>query len=629
VAAPTQKHTNPGRTLAILGLVVLVLGIWTFWPGLAHTPKLGLDLSGGTQVILTPSANQGGAAVTDDQLKQAVEIIRQRVDGFGVAESEVTTQGSGDQASIIVSIPGVTDSAVLNSLATTAKLDFRPVLLESAGGPTPTTTVTPSGTASASPTASASAKASTGSASATAKASTGSASASPSSTVSPSSSASGNGAAITSALHGAAATVSPSASASASASPSASPSASASATSSTSPTPAVTATTDKNGITSIGGLPPIQSKTNDAALNAAYDALDCSKTGATKGGLADPTQYLVTCSKDGAVKYLLDKAAVRGTEISSASAGLSSSGGGWEVNLTFTSTGAQQFATVTGQLAQNSSPQNQFGIVLDGLVESSPYVSQAILGGSAVITGQFTADEAKALANVLKYGSLPVSLEVSSVEQISPTLGADQLHAGLIAGALGLLLVVVYLVIYYRALGLVATASLMVAAAITYFVFVILSRQLGLALSLAGVAGAIVAIGITADSFVVYFERIRDEIREGRSLRAAGDAGWIRARRTILAADFVSFLAAIVLYFLSVGNVRGFAFTLGLTTIVDVAVAFLFTRPLVSILMRSAAFTSGKAWTGLSPDRLGVKPVLVHVADPSRHAHAGTDSKES
>jgi preprotein translocase subunit SecD len=335
----------------------------------------------------------------------------------------------------------------------------------------------------------------------------------------------------------------------------------------------------------------------------------------------------VTCSKDGALKYLLDKAAVRGTEIASASAGLSQSGGGWEVNLTFTSTGAQQFATVTGQLAQNPSPQNQFGIVLDGLVESSPYVSSAILGGSAVITGSFTADEAKALANVLKYGSLPVSLEVSSVEQVSPTLGQDQLNAGLIAGALGLLLVVLYLLVYYRALGLVATASLLVAAAITYFVFVILSRQLGLALSLAGVAGAIVAIGITADSFVVYFERIRDEIREGRSLRAAGDAGWIRARRTILAADFVSFLAAVVLYFLSVGSVRGFAFTLGLTTIVDVAVAFLFTRPLVSLLMRSAWFTSGSPWTGLSPDRLGVKPALVEVETHQRTAR--TETKES
>ena len=607
MAAPTQKHTNPGRTLAILGLVVLVLGVWTFWPGQTRTPKLGLDLSGGTQVILTPTASQGGQQVSDDQLKQAVEIIRQRVDGFGVAESEVTTQGSGQNASIIVSIPGKTNSAILNSLATTAKLDFRPVLLEAVGGVAPTTSPTPTASGSASPSAT---KSGTASPAVSPKASAGAGTPS----------ASGNGSVITGALRGTATSPSPSASGTASANASTSPSPTASSSG---------AATDAGGLTTNNGQPPIQSKTNDAALQAAFTALDCTKTGATKGGLADPTQYLVTCSKDGSLKYLLDKAAVRGTEIASASAGLSQTGGGWEVNLTFTSTGAQQFATVTGQLAQNPSPQNQFGIVLDGLVESSPYVSQAILGGSAVITGSFTADEAKALANVLKYGSLPVSLEVSSVEQVSPTLGQDQLSAGLLAGALGLLLVVIYLVVYYRALGLVATASLLVAAAITYFVFVILSRQLGLALSLAGVAGAIVAIGITADSFIVYFERIRDEIREGRSLRAAGDAGWIRARRTILAADFVSFLAAIVLYFLSVGSVRGFAFTLGLTTIVDVVVAFLFTRPLVSILMRSPAFTSGKAWTGLSPDRLGVKPSLVQVEQPGSWRAAGTDSKES
>jgi preprotein translocase subunit SecD len=362
------------------------------------------------------------------------------------------------------------------------------------------------------------------------------------------------------------------------------------------------------------------------AFQAAFTALNCSKPGATKGGPADPAQYLITCDKTGALKYLLDKAAVQGTEIASASAGLSQSGGaGWEVNLTFTSEGAQQFATVTGQLAQNQPPQNQFAIVLDGLVESAPSVSQAIIGGNAVIYGSFTADEAKALANVLKYGSLPVSLEVSSVQQISPTLGSDQLHAGLLAGALGLILVALYLLVYYRALGLVAVASLAVAALIAYELFVILGRQLGFTLSLAGVAGAIVAIGITADSFVVYFERIRDEIREGRSLRAAGDAGWIRARRTILAADFVSFLAAVVLYFLSVGSVRGFAFTLGLTTLIDVLVAFMFTRPLVSLLMRGRWFTSGSPWTGLSPDRLGVKTPIVPVAVST----ARSDSKEA
>jgi preprotein translocase subunit SecD len=606
VAAPTQAAVRPGRTLAILAAVIIALGVWTLW-GEPRTPKLGLDLRGGTQVILTPTSATGSGTVTDEQLDQTVSIISQRVNGFGVAESSVTTQGSGGNASIIVAIPGVTNQAVLDSLSTTAKLDFRPVLLEDYGSPQATPSASPTTSGSASPSASAKPSAS---ASPSAKASA-------TSSAAASSSASSNGAALTGGLSAKADSASPSPSPSSSASPSASKS------------PATIQTTNAAGITSQSGLPPIQSATNDAALQAEFTKLDCSKPGALKGGPTDPQKYLVTCSKDGSLKYLLDKAAVQGTEIASASAGLSQSGAGWQVNLTFTSTGAQQFATVTGELASKTSPQNQFGIVLDGLVESSPYVSEAIIGGNAEISGSFTADDAKALANVLQYGSLPVALEVSSVEQVSPTLGQDQLSAGLWAGALGLLLVVIYLVAYYRALGLVAVASLLIAATITFELFVILGRQLGLTLSLAGVAGAIVAIGITADSFVVYFERIRDEIREGRSLRAAGDAGWMRARRTILAADFVSFLAAIVLYFLSVGNVRGFAFTLGLTTIVDVVVAFLFTRPLVSILMRTKFFNSGSPWSGLSPDRLGVKAELVPVSTGKSATDAGDASKES
>ncbi len=585
MAAPTQASARPGRTLVILGLVILGLVVWTLWPGQSRTPKLGLDLRGGTQVILTPTSADGGGAITDDQLKQTVEIIRQRVDGFGVAESEVTTQGSGSNATIVVSIPGVTNQAVLDSLATTAKLDFRPVLAVDFGSPQVAPSASPSPSSSA-----------TGSSSASPSASpseTASASASPS--------ASSNGAPLPQSA--------------------ASPSASSSASPSASPSPSSSA--------GAGELPPIQSVANDAAFQAKYTALDCLAPGATQGGPADPKKYIATCQDDGSLKYLLDPAAVEGTEISSASATLAQQGVGWEVQLTFTPEGATQFAEVTGQLAQNPSPQNQFAITLDGLVQSAPYVSQAILGGNAVITGSFTAEEAKALANVLKYGSLPVALKVSSVEQLSPTLGQDQLDAGLIAGALGLLLVVVYLCIYYRALGLVAVASLLVAAVITYTLIVILGRQIGFTLSLAGVAGVIVAIGITADSFVVYFERIRDEIREGRTHRQAGDLGWIRARRTILAADFVSLLAAVVLYFLSVGSVRGFAFTLGLTTLVDVAVAFLFTRPLVQVLMRNKAFTSGKPWTGLSPDRLGVKQTISDDAPRQTLAASRAASKES
>lgn len=596
MAAPTKTAIKPGRTLTILGLILASLLAWAFWPGLSHSPRLGLDLRGGTQVILSP-VSTNGVPITDDQLKQSVEIIRQRVDGFGVAESEVTTQGSGENATIIVSIPGTTNKAILDSLSTTAKLDFRPVLAEDYGSPQPLPTATPSVSGSASPSAKPSPVASSNVS--IAPNATATATASPK--------ASSNGAAFTGGLRPAADSASPT------------PSPSASAVTTTAPTAA--------GVTSNDGLPPIQSAKNDAALQAAFKNLDCSKTGATKGGAADPAKFLVTCSTDGQLKYLLEPAAVQGTEISNAQAGIAQGGAGWEVNLTFTSAGAQQFADTTTKLAKQQPPQNQFAITLDGLVQSAPRVNEPILGGSAVITGNFTPDDAKALANVLKYGSLPVTLVPSSVEQISPTLGEDQLRAGILAGLLGLLLVVVYLVIYYRALGLVAVASLLVAAAITYALFVILGRQLGFTLSLAGVAGAIVAIGITADSFIVYFERIRDEIREGRSLRAAGDAGWIRARKTILAADFVSLLAAVVLYFMSVGSVRGFAFTLGLTTLVDILVAFMFTRPLVSLLMRTDWFTSGKPWTGLSPDRLGVKTEVVPVGRQS--VVAASAAKES
>ena len=602
MAAPTKTAFKPGRTLTILGLILASLLAWAFWPGLSHSPRLGLDLRGGTQVILSP-VSTNGVPVTDDQLKQSVEIIRQRVDGFGVAESEVTTQGSGDNATIIVSIPGTTNQAILDSLSTTAKLDFRPVINEDYGSPQARPTVSPS--------ASSSGSASPSTQPAPVASSTVSIAPNATATANASPKASSNGAAVTGGLRPAADSASPT--------PSATPSPSTS--------PVTTSVNTSAGITSNNGLPPIQSANNDAALKAAFAALDCSKTGATKGGAADPTKYLVTCSTDGALKYLLEPAAVQGTEISSAQAGIAQGGAGWQVNLGFTSAGAQQFADTTTKLSKQQPPQNQFAITLDGLVQSAPRVNEPILGGSAQITGSFTPDQAKALANVLKYGSLPVTLVPSSVEQISPTLGDDQLRAGILAGLLGLLLVVIYLVIYYRALGLVAVASLLVAAAITYALFVILGRQLGFTLSLAGVAGAIVAIGITADSFIVYFERIRDEIREGRSLRAAGDAGWIRARKTILAADFVSLLAAIVLYFMSVGSVRGFAFTLGLTTLVDIFVAFLFTRPLVSLLMRTDWFTSGKPWTGLSPDRLGVKTEVVPVGRQS--VAAASAAKES
>ena len=526
------QHYRPVRSLLIFIVAIIGLFVWTFLPGERHTPKLGLDLRGGTQVILSPSV-AAGETLTQDQLTQTVSIIRQRVDGFGVAESEVTIQGSGNGAKIIVTIPGETSRTVVDQLKTTAQLNFRPVLAIDFGSPQP----------SASPTGSTS----------------------PSASVSPSASAT--------------------------------------------PEPSPTVSVAPELL-----VPPIQSVDGSGDFADRFTALNCSESGALGGSTDDPAKYLITCEKDGSVKYALAPADLIGTDIDSASAGLPQQGaGGWQVSLQMTTEGAKKFADSTTKLSALESPNDQFAIVLDGVVISAPSVNEAILGGSAIISGSFTADEARALAQVLKYGALPVSLDVDEVQQISPTLGNDQLKAGLIAGGIGLLLVIAYLLVYYRALGAIAVSSLVAAATMTFLVFVILGRGIGFTLTLSGVAGAIVAIGITADSFIIYFERIRDEIREGKRLRVAIDQGWTRARRTILAADFVSLLSAAILYYLSVGSVRGFAFTLGLITLVDIAVAFMFTRSLVTKIGNSKWMLKGSSWTGVSPTRLGVNSSTSEV----------------
>ncbi|MEZ5119150.1 MAG: protein translocase subunit SecD [Candidatus Nanopelagicales bacterium] len=555
---------KPWRPLLSLMVIIIGLGVWALWPGTSHVPRLGLDLQGGTQVILVPNQAEGAGDITDEQLQQTVEIIRQRVNGFGVAEADVAIQGSGNDAAIVVSVPGVNQREIAEQLSQTALLDFRPVSTIVDPAIIDTTAAQPEDTTNNNNTNNKKKK------------------------------NNNNGASGESSF--AETTPSPAADAASPAADSPSPDSS----------PAQDANTqDANAL-----VPPVEGdNANDPALEDALLNLDCTDPGSRQGGKPDnPEKWIVTCDREGTAKYLLEPAFIKGTSITNATAELAQGGaGGWVVNLEFDSEGAQALSEISNRLVSLPSPQNQFGIVLDGLVVSSPFFQQPINDGRAQISGQFTADEAKNLAQVLKFGALPLTLDIASVETVTPTLGADYLKVGLIAGALGLGLVVVYLLFYYRALGMVAVVSLVIAAIITYFVFVILGRQVGLALTLAGVAGAIVAIGITADSFVVYFERIRDEIREGRSLRAACDAGWARARSTILAADFVSFLAAVILYYLSVGAVRGFAFVLGLTTLIDVMVAFIFTRPMVSVLARSAWFTSGHPLTGLDPKRLGVK----------------------
>jgi preprotein translocase subunit SecD len=550
---PTPSH--PGRLLAVIAAVVVALLAWMVVTG-THTPKLGLDLQGGTSVTLIPKPAAGGGTITSEQISQAREIISQRVNGLGVAEAEVTVQGQGANASIVVSIPGASISDVADKVGQTAQLNFRPVLQEAAGIPAATPSPSPSASSSKTPKASASPK--------------------PSKSATPS--------------------------------PSSSPAAS----------PSPSASQEESG-TAKG-----KQATDPADLQAAFDALDCSDPVNTSGFQDDPNKALITCSTDGSTKYLLDKAPVLGNQITDAGAVLNTASGlsEWAVNIAFNSDGTKAFADTTRALYANQSnpPTDQFGIVLDGLVISAPRVNEPILDGKPQITGSFTQEQATTLANQLKYGALPLAFEVGEVQQISPTLGTDQLHAGLLAGMLGLLLVALYSLLYYRGLGLVTIASLAVAGVLTYSSIVFLGVRVGFTLTLAGIAGTIVAIGITADSFVVYFERIRDEVREGRSLRSGVESGWIRARRTILAADAVSMIASVVLYVVSVGAVRGFAFTLGLTTLIDVFVVFFFTKPLVTILSHMKFFASGHPLSGVDPKRLGRKPAAATATTAPKEA---------
>ncbi|MGN6597781.1 MAG: protein translocase subunit SecD [Actinomycetes bacterium] len=586
---PPAKASRPGRSLLAFAVILLLLyggmaAAATLGKG-SWTPKLGLDLEGGTSVTLIPKP-EPGKKITDDAIQQAIDIMRNRVNGSGVAEAEVVAQGTGQQRSIVVSLPGERNPQLVQQLQQAAQLRFRPVLQEQVSAPQPTATpsasASPSG--SAQPSATPSASASPG---ATLKA--------PSASASPTSSSNGRPAPRA---------VTPSPSATASGSTASGSTASGSATpappASGSAAPSASATTDASGL---AGVPQ--------SLIAQFNALDCSQPNERPRDVA-ADKPMIACDESGQVKYLLGPADIVGTDLSGASAGLETTStgattGAWEVQLTFDSTGAKKFTQSTTKLAQQAPPQNQFAIVLDGQVISAPSVSAPIPGGSARITGNFTQATATSLANVLKYGALPLTFQAGDVEEISPTLGSDSLQGGLIAGAIGLGLVVLYSLIYYRGLGLVSLLSLVAAAAVTYASVVLLGDRIGFALTLAGVAGAIVAVGITADSFVVYFERVRDELRDGRTLRVAVESGWNRARRTILAADFVSFLAAVILYILSVGSVRGFAFTLGLTTLIDVLVVFIFTKPFLTLLARTSFYGKGHRLSGLAAERVGGK----------------------
>jgi preprotein translocase subunit SecD len=353
------------------------------------------------------------------------------------------------------------------------------------------------------------------------------------------------------------------------------------------------------------------------ALQEEFDNFNCADLDKLKTNVAPADEPLVTCEINGTLndaipdyKYILGPVEVSGERIKDATNGLVSNSQGvstnqWGVNIVFDAEGAKQFGEVTTRLYGLTGAQHQFAIVLDGKVISAPTTNAVITDGKPQITGSFTQETSKTLADQLKFGALPIGFLVQSKETITSTLGTTQLISGLLAGAIGLMLVIGYSLLQYRTLGLVTVASLIVAFSITYLIVTILSWREGYRLSLAGVAGLIVAIGITADSFIVYFERIRDELRDGRVLVSAVEAGWKRALRTITASDAVNFLAAIVLFLLAVGNVRGFALTLGLTTVVDLLVVTMFTHPVMQLLANTEFFGGGHKLSGLDPRALG------------------------
>jgi preprotein translocase subunit SecD len=542
------------------------------------------------------------------------------VNSAGFTEAQVVPQGT---SIMTVSVPGRNSSGVVKLVSQTAELLFRQVLLiapNQSSAATPTPSPTPSGTASAEP--------------------SGSASPQPSSSATTKAKVQGRGENQTVVLAHSAGRLGEVTAAHAKASPTPTPTPSASGTPAATPSPTPT-------VTSPNGTSTWQQASGNAAalsphIKDLFDKVDCSaKDWAKKIGYSpavwdNPKNQIVACGLSNGTsgvpyKFVLDQSKVLGSQIKSANATPQTSSTFWQVNLNFNGAGAKAFGDLTTQMynqyGKTNSPLDDLAVVLDGQVISFPAINQGpIVGGSAEITGDFSQKEATDLANVLSYGSLPLSFRQESVETVTPELGHDQLTAGLLAGALGLVLVVIYLMFYYRGLAIVAVASLAIAALLAYLSVIVLGKYQGFAMSLAGIAGLIVAIGITADSFVVFFERLRDEVREGgKSLRAAVEHGWTRARRTILVSDTVSFLAAALLYYFAIGDVKGFAFTLGLTTIIDLVVVFTFTHPMLTLLARTKFFGSGHPLSGLDPARLGARaPWRGKPRTPVRQARPAT-----
>jgi len=511
-ASPQVRRARKslGWLALLIGALITLIGFGVATGGASWVPKLALDLEGGTQIILAANINEG-ESVTQEQLEQAVSIIRQRVDATGVAEAEITTQGGRN---VVVSLPGSPDEETVRRIEASAKLEFRPVLFV---------------------------------------------------------------------------------------------------------LPATTFLADQ----AEPEIPPMEdmvpspppSTAGDQAwvtpeMLTAFEEFACDSDLAQEAGAQPAALPLFSCDAALSTKYILGPVELSGDVIIDASANpeTTSTGattGGWAVQIEMNSSGTRTFGQISTRMFGAPEPLNQFAFVLDGKVLSAPAMQAQILDGRPSITGGFTEDSAKTLADQLKFGALPIGFTVQSQETISATLGSSQLAGGLVAGLIGLVLVVVYSLLQYRLLGIVTVASLAIAALLTYLVLAYFSWRQGYRLSLAGVAGIIVAIGITADSFIVYFERVRDELRDGRLLDNAVEAGWKQAFRTILASDGLNFLGALILFIFAIGSVRGFAFTLALTTVIDVIVVALFTKPMLVLLAKTKLFAQGHPISGLDPRALG------------------------
>ncbi|MDQ1677227.1 MAG: preprotein translocase subunit SecD [Actinomycetota bacterium] len=573
-----------GRYIAVLLAILVALYALVFFTGDRKlAPRLGLDLIGGTTVTLSAKTSTGQPP-SAESLETARQIIENRVNGLGVAEAEVVTEGN---TNIVVSVPGQ-DNEDVKRIGAAAQMRFRQVVktapdvpaAEPAATPTPSGSATPSASGSATPSASGSATPSGSRADAltpptlaevTAKLGGRSALATLTTLTDPAQLADGRAAPLVAALE---------------------------------------------------KLTPAEIAVLPAAVQFNVPQITCAKLNARPpGSISAPDQQVTAC--DDTTKYLLDKAAVLGTDVSSANYQFDASRAQWIVTLNFKGNGQDKWTNLTRKaFNEQDQDRKRVAIVLDNDVVSAPEI-QGVITGQAEITGGFNEQSAKDLATKLKYGALPLTFEQQTAQTISPTLGLAQLEAGLLAGAVGLALVLVYVLFYYRLLGIVTIASLLLSGLVVYAVLILLGRPntIGFTLTLAGIAGFIVSVGITADSFVVFFERLKDEIREGRSARSAVPRAWVRARRTIISADTVSFLAAAVLYVIAAGAVKGFAFTLGMSTVLDLVVVFLFTHPVVALLSRSKAF--------MSPRISGLGRVAAQAAADTEAAARRATTKEA